>query len=96
MGYSALFCDEWCNKMGVVIPFVECIIGHAFAPVKNVNGGFFFTPSVGIRYQLRGHQSLKLSIGYGLQEYDQLKSHESSFAFTQYIEISAITPLRQE
>lgn len=74
------------TKPHQITPFVECNIGHTFTPVKNVNGGFFFTPSIGIRYQLKGNQSLKLSIGYELQEYDQLKSHESSFAFTQYVE----------
>ena len=67
-------------------PFLACDIGHAFAPEKDVNGGFFLAPSIGVRYQLKGCQSMTLSIGYELQEYDQLKSHESSFALSQYIE----------
>ena len=67
-------------------PFMASNIGYAFAPKKLVSGGFYFTPSVGVRYQLKGHHSLSLSIGYELQEYSQLQSYESTFALTQYIE----------
>lgn len=67
-------------------PFLASNIGYAFAPKKHVSGGTYFTPSVGVRCQLKGRQSLSLSIGYELQQYTQLKSHESAFALTQYIE----------
>ena len=67
-------------------PFVASNIGHAFAPQKHVSGGFYLTPSVGVRYQLKDRQSLSLSVGYELQEYTQLQSYESTFVLTQYIE----------
>ena len=67
-------------------PFLASNIGYAFAPKKHVSGGFYLTPSVGVKYQLEGHHSLSLSIGYELQEYTQLQSYESAFALTQYIE----------
>jgi hypothetical protein len=67
-------------------PFLASNIGHAFAPKKHVDGGFYLTPSVGVRYQLKGRHSLSLSVGYELLEYSQLQSYESTFALTQYIE----------
>ena len=67
-------------------PLVASNIGHAFAPKKHVSSGFYLTPSVGIRYQLKDRQSLSLSFGYELQEYTQLQSNESTFVLTQYIE----------
>lgn len=67
-------------------PFLASNIGYAFVPKKHVSGGFYLTPSVGVRYQLKGRQSLSLSVGYELQEYTQLESYESAFALTQYIE----------
>ena len=67
-------------------PFLGCNIGHAFAPKKHVSGGFYFSPSVGISYKLKGRQSLSLSIGYELQEYSQLVTYESAMYLTQYVE----------
>ena len=67
-------------------PFLASNIGYAFAPKKHVDGGFYFTPSIGVRYQLKGRHSLSLSVGYELQEYSQLQSYESAYALTQHIE----------
>lgn len=62
-------------------PFLGCNIGHAFAPKKHVNGGFYLSPSVGVSYN-----SLSLSVGYELQEYSQLLSCENARFLTQYVE----------
>ena len=67
-------------------PFLACNIGHAFVPKKHVSGGFYLSPSVGVSYKLKGHQSLSLSIGYELQEYSQVVSYESTKYLAQYIE----------
>ena len=67
-------------------PFLGCNIGHAFVPKKHVSGGFYLTPSVGVSYNLKGHQSLLLSVGYELQEYSHLVTHESAKYLTQYVE----------
>ena len=67
-------------------PFLGCNIGHAFVPKKHVSGGFYMTSSVGVCYKLKGRQSLSLSIGYELQAYSQLVTHESSMYLTQYVE----------
>ena len=67
-------------------PFLGCNIGHAFAPKKHVNGGFYLTPSVGISYKLKGRHSLSLSIGYELQESVSLVTYESAMYLTQYVE----------
>ncbi|MCR5454557.1 MAG: hypothetical protein K6F33_06190 [Bacteroidales bacterium] len=74
------------TKQHRLTPFLASNIGYAFAPKKHEDGGFYLSPSVGVRYQLKGRQSLLLSVGYELQEYTQLQSYESSFALTQYIE----------
>ena len=67
-------------------PFLACHIGHAFAPKKHVSGGFYLTPSVGVSYQLKGGHSLSLSVGYQLQEYNQLITCETTKFLTQYVE----------
>ena len=67
-------------------PFLACNIGHAFAPKKHVSGGFYLSPSVGVSYKLKRHQSLSLSIGYELQEYSQIVSYESAKFLAQYVE----------
>lgn len=67
-------------------PFLGCNIGHAFAPKKHVNGGFYLSPSVGVSYKLKGRHSLSLSVGYELQEYSQLLSFENARFLTQYVE----------
>jgi hypothetical protein len=67
-------------------PFLGCNIGHAFAPKKHVNGGFYLSPSVGVSYKLKGRHSLSLSVGYELQEYSQLLSCENASFLTQYVE----------
>ena len=67
-------------------PFLACNIGHAFAPKKHVSGGFYLSPSVGVSYKLKRHQSLSLSIGYELQEYSQIVSYESTKYLAQYVE----------
>lgn len=67
-------------------PFLGCNIGHAFAPQKHVSGGFYLSPSVGISYKLKGRQNLSLSIGYELQEYNQLITYESTMYIGQYVE----------
>ena len=74
------------SKPNRFTPFLGFNIGHAFAPKKHVSGGFYLTPSVGISYKLKGRQSLSLSIGYELQEYNQLVDYESTMYLTQYIE----------
>ena len=74
------------SKLHRFTPFLGCNIGHAFVPKKHVSGGFYLTPSVGISYKLKGRQSLSLSIGYELQEYNQLVYYESTMYLTQYIE----------
>ncbi|MBO4810982.1 MAG: hypothetical protein J5552_05375 [Prevotella sp.] len=43
-------------------------------------------PSVGISYKLKSRQSLSLSVGYELQEYNQLVTYESAKLLTQYVE----------
>ena len=52
----------------------------------HVSGGFYLTPSVGVSYKLKGRQSLSLSIGYELQEYNQLVTYENAMYLTQYVE----------
>jgi hypothetical protein len=74
------------NKPHRFTPFLACNIGHAFAPKKHVSGGFYFSPSVGISYKLKGLQSLSLSIGYEIQEYNQLVTYENAMHLTQYVE----------
>ena len=74
------------SKPHRLTPFLGCNIGHAFVPKKHVSGGFYMTPSVGVCYKLKGRQSLSLSIGYELQAYSQLVTHESSMYLTQYVE----------
>ena len=51
-------------------PFLGCNIGHAFVPKKHVSGGFYLSPSV----------------GYQLQEYNQLITCETTKFLTQYVE----------
>ena len=46
----------------------------------------YLTPSVGVSYKLKGRQSLSLSIGYELQEYNQLVTYENAMYLTQYVE----------
>ena len=70
-------------------PFLACNIGHAFVPKKHVSGGFYLTPSVGLSYKLKEHQSLSLSVGYELQEYHQLVTYENAELLTQYVENSS-------
>jgi len=67
-------------------PFLGCNIGHAFVPKKHVSGGFYLSPSVGVSYKLNGRQILSLSVGYELQEYNQLVSCETTKFLTQYVE----------
>ena len=67
-------------------PFLACNIGHAFVPKKHVSGGFYLTPSVGVRYKLKGHHNLSLSIGYELQESVSLDTYESTMYLIQYVE----------
>lgn len=74
------------SKPHRLTPFVACNIGHAFAPKKNVSGGFYLTPSVGVSYKLSGCKCLSFSIGYELQEYNQLISYEDPQFLVQYVE----------
>jgi len=54
--------------------------------MKHVSGGFYLSPSVGVSYQLKGGHSLSLSVGYQLQEYNQLITCETTKFLTQYVE----------
>ena len=74
------------SKPHRLTPFLACNIGHAFAPKQHVSGGFYLRPSVGMSYRLKGRQSLSLSVGYELQEYNQLVTYENDMYFTQYVE----------
>ena len=67
-------------------PYLSSHIGYAVALQENVNGGFYLSPSVGVRYPLKGRQSVSLAVGYELQEYRQLVTHESTRCLTQYVE----------
>lgn len=67
-------------------PFLACNIGHAFVPKENVSGGFYLTPSVGVSHKLNERQSLSLSVGYELQEYNQLVTYENAKFLAQYVE----------
>lgn len=82
--YATLHWDM--SKPHRFTPFLACHIGHAFAPKKHVSGGFYLTPSVGVSYQLKGGHSLSLSVGYQLQEYNQLITCETTKFLTQYVE----------
>lgn len=67
-------------------PYLSSHIGYAVALQENVNGGFCLSPSLGVRYPLKGRQSLSLAVGYELQEYSQLITYESILCLTQYVE----------
>lgn len=61
------------------VPYLQCSAGYAFAPAKDANGGFFFNPSVGIEYTVRGRIKLLLGIGYEIQKLERLKEFKNDY-----------------
>ena len=67
-------------------PFLECGIGYSFAPGKNVNGGFYLNPAIGIHYKILNDMKLFIAVGYELQELERLKKYENSLLITEFAE----------
>lgn len=68
------------------VPYLQCSAGYAFAPAKDANGGFFFNPSVGIEYAVRGRIKLLLGIGYEIQKLEQLKKFKNDYYAAEFKE----------
>lgn len=60
-------------------PYLECNVGTAFAPDKEANGGFYLSPSLGVRWMISQKLKLHFSVGYELQELERLKKHTDSY-----------------
>ena len=69
-----------------ITPYLSSHLGYAMALSHHAHGGFYDSPAVGLRYTLKDRQSLSLSLGYTLQEFEQLIAYTSSSLFTQYVE----------
>ena len=74
------------TKQGRFIPYLQCGIGYAFAPGRNANGGFFFHPSAGIQYKIKGKMKLLLGIGYEIQHLERLKKYENGYYTAEFRE----------
>ena len=67
-------------------PFVECAGGYAFAPNKNINGGIYFNPSLGLQYALPNRMKLQLAVGYELQKTERLKELTNEYFVVEFTE----------
>ncbi len=67
-------------------PYVECALGHSFAPEKKANGGFYFNPSIGIQYPILKDKKISFAIGYELQELERIKSSENELFKAEFLE----------
>jgi hypothetical protein len=66
--------------------YIACSAGYGFAPDKNANGGFYFSPQIGLQYSLGGSKKLFFAAGYELQEFERLKTYESSHLKAEFAE----------
>lgn len=57
-------------------PFWEWAAGYGFAPGKDVNGGFFLNPSLGVQCKVCGRQKVFIALGYEIQKLERLKKYE--------------------
>lgn len=67
-------------------PFVECGIGYSFAPGKNVNGGFYLYPSIGLQYEWIRDTKLQLALGYEMQDLSLLKTYKGGCVISEFEE----------
>lgn len=74
------------GRIRKVTPYAELGMGYAFAPDRNVNGGFFMNPSFGIQYSLKNRMKLQFAIGYELQELERLKKHADDYFAKEFAE----------
>lgn len=64
------------TKPRMFTPFLACAAGYSFAPQKDVNGGFFLNPSLGVQYAICGRQKVFVALGYEIQNLERLKKYE--------------------
>lgn len=74
------------TKPRKLTPYLECGFGYSFAPGKNVNGGFYLNPSVGLQYAIHTDTKFFIALGYELQKLERLKSYENSLLITEFAE----------
>lgn len=67
-------------------PYAVCSGGYSFAPHRQVSGGIFLNPNIGIRYSAAGRMKLIFSIGYELQRLERLKAYEDEYMGVQFKE----------
>lgn len=83
-----LFADVRFNivKPARFTPFLNCGVGYSFAPSKEVNGGFYLFPAIGVETSLFSKYTVLLSLGYELQELDRLKEYTTPSFVSSYQE----------
>ncbi len=74
------------SKPRLLVPYLECEIGGAFAPDKEANGGFYLSPSLGLTYRIASKVKMNLSLGYELQKLERLKRHTDKHFYTEFKE----------
>lgn len=67
-------------------PYIECNAGGAFATDKEVNGGFYLSPAIGMRIRLSQKLKLDLAIGYESQKLERVKEHTDTHFATEFKE----------
>lgn len=67
-------------------PYAECGCGYSFAPQKNTNGGFYFSPSIGVEWSAFKKNKVLFAVGYELQEFERLKQFENQYIKTEFQE----------
>lgn len=67
-------------------PFLKCDAGYSFAPARDVDGGFYLCPALGMQTSLFSKYAVLLSLGYELQKMDCLKEYATAAFVSAYQE----------
>ena len=67
-------------------PYLDCSAGYSFAPSGKVVGGFYLSPSVGVRMNVWSDKKLLFALGYGLQDLKRLREYSTSHFVSSYEE----------
>lgn len=67
-------------------PFLDCAIGYAFAPSGKVDGGFYLSPSVGVRMKILSGKKLLFAFGYRMQDLKRLREYSTIQFISSYQE----------
>lgn len=67
-------------------PYLDCGIGYSFAPSGKVCGGFYLSPSAGVRMKIFSDKKLLIALGYGSQGLKRLREYSTPQFVSSYEE----------